>query len=695
MRTFAIILLFDILILGASVPSQAASIDPIELNDLRDKVRNTDAVSVSVHLFEMSLSELRNGPNQIRAKAISARQKLYAELGSSALKSGRKENGLGQLSMYVDAKGIEKLRASINAKSFTIGGSWRQYTHIQNYGDALDKIDASLDALGYVDLDVVLNVEELEFDWDTKGEVKFSTKPNFAKIAANQMKSFMNDFDNLEMQGKSTALQNLSALDVGGAASPLVSIRVNREGFLKLIDNEIVRNLYPKGFVDNRPFAIDPEALKIAAKNGSVDILLESRNIYWSPKLSAQTLLAQKNSNRKSLNQILRNVTAKPWSHDLSEIGTLAIRLSEQELKFLISNNDNRLLSVTANKPIATPQLYKSVPTMNVSPVWVNTGHAGEGQNIFILDTGVDISHPMLAGHVSSAACFGTNDQHYMSKCPNQNAQGDSLPGTVNSAAPISWDAWGAHGTELSGIAAGNGLYKGVAPGATIFGVQINSMRRAPVANENPLAAYNFDVLLALQAIYSYFPANGTIWPSTVSMSFAGFKSDGSPYTSSCGNWIDSTMQSYVNIIALLKQAGIPVVAAAGNNGFRNGIGFPACIPGVIKVSAAENDGVGNTVASYSNAAPPSSFPGETMWLAPGGGGSYPSNWIYTTSVIAVGGTSHATPHIAGLYALVKSVIPSVTVQGWNDFFKQNAAIYVNVPGGASAYSLPRIRLPY
>src|SRR4029078_10523763 len=105
----------------------------------------------------------------------------------------------------------------------------------------------------------------------------------------------------------------------------------------------------------------------------------------------------------------------------------------------------------------------------------------GTGTVVAILDTGVDASHPFLAGKVIDEACFSSTIAGLsQSVCPNGTGQ---QCGT-GAAAPCSLDSC-LHGTHVAGIATGNGAsagqpFSGVAKGARIVAVQVFSIVTDP-----------------------------------------------------------------------------------------------------------------------------------------------------------------------------------------------------------------------
>ncbi|MBC7604287.1 MAG: S8 family serine peptidase, partial [Ramlibacter sp.] len=140
---------------------------------------------------------------------------------------------------------------------------------------------------------------------------------------------------------------------------------------------------------------------------------------------------------------------------------------------------------------------------------------------------------------------------------------------------------------------------------------------------------------------------------------------------------------------------GVPVVAATGNSGYNDGVSWPACVPRVVKVSAVNNHPVSNGRASYANLASADAFPGDYIWLAPGGGNGSIVISSFIAGVGGMAGTSQAAPHVAGLYAAIKSAAPGVSVNGASEWIRFNATVPVEVQlSPTNKQTFGRVRLP-
>lgn len=101
--------------------------------------------------------------------------------------------------------------------------------------------------------------------------------------------------------------------------------------------------------------------------------------------------------------------------------------------------------------------------------------------------------------------------------------------------------------------------------------------------------------------------------------------------------------------LAQAYRAGIVLVASAGNDGTRNSVDYPARYPGVIAVGAITER---NRIASFSSRGRQLDIvaPGENI-LSTGLRGTYDT----------LSGTSMASPHVAGVTALILSRYPALT----------------------------------
>jgi len=257
----------------------------------------------------------------------------------------------------------------------------------------------------------------------------------------------------------------------------------------------------------------------------------------------------------------------------------------------------------------------------------------GHGVSIAIVDTGIDYKHADFDGTAGttfpSAKVVGGYDY----------ANNDGDPMDDNG-----------HGTHVAGIAAGaDATYRGIAPAARLVAYK--------VLDANGVG-YSSDVLAALdQAIRDRSLYNIKV----INLSL----SDEVEWTSKeeCDAAPDAMV--YADVVT----QGIVVVAAAGNQGFLQGLSFPACLSVVASVGATYDQEIAGTVDwGYCQDANPQadsvvcfSNRGELLDLfAPGAqitsakASALPSPsgpWITEA------GTSMAAPHVAGAAACVVNIL--------------------------------------
>lgn len=310
------------------------------------------------------------------------------------------------------------------------------------------------------------------------------------------------------------------------------------------------------------------------------------------------------------------------------------MKINEEILKQLEANPNIEIKTNHILKPI----LQQSVP--RVFPHYNRSSYDGSGYAVAVLDTGVQKTHPFLRGKVVSEACYsGGSIYSSESLCP-----GGVFSSTANGSGkncPISLDDDCSHGTHVSGIVAGsNTSFRGVAPGAKIIAIQVFSYYYS-------LGAYDSDIIDGLERVYAL---RNRYKIASVNMSLGG-----GAYVNAC------TSDPIRPMIRLLKHANIATIVASGNDGYSYQISSPACVPESIAVGSSLDTSDERSYFSNSSSMLDLYAPGSSITSSIVGGGY--ATWS---------GTSMATPHVAGAWAVVREAQPNATVDDIERLFKSN-----------------------
>lgn len=391
---------------------------------------------------------------------------------------------------------------------------------------------------------------------------------------------------------------------------------------------------------------------------GSASVIVK----YASPQISSQAISGLEGSELRNKIDLMRRgfVASLPTtvssaiSHEYDYVPGLVVSVDEQQLTALKDNKNVEAIYV--NKRRST-NLLESVGV--VYPFKNTLELDGEGWVTAVIDTGVDKEHSFFetdgSSRVISEACysgggFSSAFREISRVCPG----GARVSTRDGSGKECSGFSGCDHGTHVAGIAAGNG---GVASGAGILAIQVFTGIRDVFSRnvcgtgvgDSCLSAFDSDIIAGLERVYSL---RNTYKIASVNMSLGGGR-----FFSSCND--DNSLMT--GVIRRLKQAGIATIVSSGNDGFEDSISSPACISDAIAVGAT-SDFTGivsfrqvtrDQRVFYSNSS------AELDLYAPGTliRSSVPNNGFANFN-----GTSMASPHVAGAFAVFRQAAPDKSV---------------------------------
>ncbi|MFE5211042.1 S8 family serine peptidase [Streptomyces sp. NPDC056600] len=278
-------------------------------------------------------------------------------------------------------------------------------------------------------------------------------------------------------------------------------------------------------------------------------------------------------------------------------------------------------------------EMAESNAQIGTEAAW-QAGLTGKGVTVAVLDTGVDASHPDLKGRVAQSRSFIEGEE-----VADRDGHGTHVTSTVGG----------------SGAASG-GKEQGVAPEATLAVGKVlddsGSGTESQIIAGMEWAARDADAKIVSMSLGSPEPSDGT-----------------------------DPMAQAVNTLS--AETGALFVIAAGNTGTPSSIGSPGAADAALTVSAVD----GQDVPAYFTSAGPRhgdmalkpdlAAPGVDVLAARStlaeGSGDY----------VAMSGTSMATPHVAGVAALLAQKHPD-----WTGEQLKSALMSTSKPLDDSAYVL-------
>ncbi|MFK8984596.1 S8 family peptidase [Acinetobacter seifertii] len=368
---------------------------------------------------------------------------------------------------------------------------------------------------------------------------------------------------------------------------------------------------------------IDLDAL---VTNESNDLIVE----YNIPSESVATGLERRSyiaSNKKNLQSRFNRGVGVQVLRDYNNLPLAFYRVSNREALVDLLNDPN-VKAVYPNR-INRATTMESLPLIN-QPQANTKGFNGTGSSVAVLDTGVNYLHSDFGCTAVNSPSSTCRVVYSFDSAPDDGALDDD-----------------GHGSNVSAIVSK------VASKTKIIGIDV--FRKVRVNGQLVSSAYDSDIIAGIN--WTVNNANTyNIKAINLSLGVSGVK-----YTSQCSN------SSYATAFANARAAGVVPVVASGNDAFPDGISSPACVAGAVRVGAVYDSNIGGVswgkpvkctdsttaadkVACFSNGG------SLVTLLAPGA--------MITAGGYTMGGTSQATPHVAGAIALLRAngVTPAETI---------------------------------
>jgi subtilisin family serine protease len=294
-------------------------------------------------------------------------------------------------------------------------------------------------------------------------------------------------------------------------------------------------------------------------------------------------------------------------TRQLSQVDMLGVAVAKDKAADFFASAPNTKIWLDA-KVSAT--LDQSVPMTGAPQAW-QAGYRADGVKVAVLDTGIDPTHPDLAGKVDAAANFSrdtdTVDHH---------GHGTHVASTITG----------------SGAASG-GRYQGMAPGARLLiGKVLDSTGSG--AESGIIAGMQWAVEQGARV---------------VNMSLGGYPGDGTDPMS-------------VALNELSDSSGALFVVAAGNFGQDQSVSAPAVADRALAVASVTKSGQLSSFSSRgprlgdNGMKPEIAGPGSDIVAARAAGTLAPES--VNEHYAKLSGTSMASPHVAGAAAIVAGQHP-------------------------------------
>jgi serine protease len=358
------------------------------------------------------------------------------------------------------------------------------------------------------------------------------------------------------------------------------------------------------------------------------------------------------------LNSLVNHITKNNVSADkrlakLETIQTILAMRARSDVLYAEPNYIRKALAITPNDEYYGLQWH--YPLIYLPEAW-DLIPAGTGSVVVaVVDTGVLMAHPDLSSQLTSDGYDFIDDPEMANdgdgRDDNPNDPGDKLHNGVSSF----------HGTHVSGtIAAATDNGSGVAGVAWRTNTKIMPLRALGLNGEGT----SFDIIEAVKYAAGLSNVSGLLpdqKADIINLSLGG----------------SASSKAEQDVYDQVRANGVIVVAAAGNDGSNTPL-YPASYSSVISVSAVDSNAELTSYSNYGATIDVAAPGGDLSKDVNGGGDGYPDGILSTLgddsganiayAYAFLEGTSMATPHVAGVCALMKAVKPDLTPDEFDAF---------------------------
>ena len=308
--------------------------------------------------------------------------------------------------------------------------------------------------------------------------------------------------------------------------------------------------------------------------------------------------------------------------------------------------NDAEVTAIAPNRTFQRT-LSQSLPLIG-QPTAAANGNDGGGVGVAILDSGLDFTRAAFGSCSSPGVPAGCKVVLALDTAPDDGVRDDNI----------------LHGTNVGGIVAG------VAPGASLLAYDVFDGNSASTSD-------------IVEAINSAIANQATFNVRAMNLSL-GVPQNYNTVACSGGN-------PFAPAFANARAVRITPVVAAGNDafaqgGFTNGISIPSCTPGAVSVGAVydgNNGGLnwGDCQDGTTAADQITCFSQSASILTVLGPGA-----LIEAAGVLQGGTSQATPHVAGAVAVLAEAAPGASVDAITTAIANSGPSILDARNGVSKH---------